>query len=318
MGSYTITKKKEEFEVYTNKSKIERYSGVSKKIEANTTISEIERCSGLTEKEFYNTYVKNSLPVVISDKSSWTSSEKFTPEYFKSNYNHLKRTIDGKTYSLSEIIDLCIASTPENKAPYPNIYNVSLDFPEYLTDIPETLYGKSNRLQSPLIPKFISKRTNKRELFFGGKGCSFPTLHIDYLGVHTQLTQIIGEKDFILYSPNQTSYLYPYKLRPTHSPVNILNPDYEKFPLFKNATAIKTTLKPGETIFIPAGWWHTTYIHNFNVTYAIDHVNSFNWNYFMDEIYLAAKKNHPKLTSTIKAYKVIMGKVFNAKEFLFN
>ena len=93
-----------------------------------------------------------------------------------------------------------------------------------------------------------------------------------------------------------------------------MNPDYNKFPLFKNAKALKITLNPGETIFIPSGWWHTTYVHNFNLTYAIDHVNSFNWNKFMDENYLVAQKHYPKLAWAIKAYKVIMGKAFNLKE----
>lgn len=281
-------------------------------------VSEIERCSGLSEKEFYNTYVKNSVPVVVTDKAKWVSSEKFTPEFFKSNYDHLERTIDGKTYTLSEIIELCKASTPENRAPYPNIYDLNKDFPEYVEDIPLIVYGKSNRLFSSLLLNTFAKRTNQRQLFFGGKGCSFPILHIDYLGVHTQLTQIIGEKDFILYSPDQTPYFYPDEVLRNQSPVNIMDPDYEKFPLFKKAKAITTTLKPGETLFIPSGWWHTTYIHNFNLTYAIDHVNAYNWNTFMDEIYLSAKQNHPKLAWIVKGYKVVLGKAFDLKESVLN
>ncbi len=287
-------------------------------METNAITCTIDRVSGLSEKEFYNKYVKGSLPVIVTDKGEWTKKEKFTTDYFKTNYNHLTRTVNGKTYTLSEIIDLCEASTPENKAPYPNIFDVQRDFPEYLDDIPEMFYGKSNRLQSSLLPDYIAKRTNKRELFFGGKGCSFPTLHIDYLGVHTQLVQIIGEKDFILYSPDQTPCFYPDKIKTNQSPVDITNPDYEKYPLFKNAKAIRTTLKPGEMLFIPSGWWHTTYIHNFNLTYAIDHVNSYNWDTFMEENYLAAKKSHPKIAWIAKVYKVIMGRLFNLKENLFD
>lgn len=287
-------------------------------MEAIMNIPKIERLNNLSNETFYNDYVRKSLPVVIRDKAKWTTLEKFTPEYFIANYNHLTRTIDGKTYTLSEIIDLCKKSTAENKAPYPNIFDVDRDFPDYVNDIPEMFYGKSNRLRSPLLPGFIAKRTNQRQLFFGGKGCSFPTLHIDYLGVHTQLTQVIGEKEFILYSPDQTPYLYPDKDIHTHSPVNIIKPDYEKYPLFKHAKSLKITLKPGETLFIPSGWWHTTYVHNFNLTYAIDHVNAFNWNTFMDESYIAATKNYPKLAWTVKAYKVIMARIFNIKESLFN
>ncbi|MGK0448489.1 MAG: hypothetical protein ACJA2M_002286 [Polaribacter sp.] len=281
-------------------------------------ISSIDRCSNLSNHEFYNTYVKYSLPVVISDKAEWTSLEKFKPEYFKSNYNHLVRTIDGKTYTLSEIIDLCKSSSPENKAPYPNVYDLHKDFPEYLEDIPEMFYGRSNRLHSRLLPKVIAKQTNQQQLFFGGKGCSFPTLHIDYHYVHTQLTQIIGNKDFILYPPNQTPYLYPDKTNHNHSQVDTVNPDYNKFPLFKNAKSVKITLKPGEILFIPSGWWHTTYIHNFNLTYAIDLVNSFNWNKFIDENYLVAQKHYLKFAWLVKFYKVIFGKIFNMKERVIN
>jgi hypothetical protein len=30
-----------------------------------------------------------------------------------------------------------------------------------------------------------------------------------------------------------------------------------QFPLFKKATPIYVDLAPGETLFMPAGWWHT-------------------------------------------------------------
>jgi hypothetical protein len=169
-----------------------------------------------------------------------------------------------------------------------------------------------------LLPNIISSRNNGRELFFGGKGCSFPRLHIDVNWVHTQLTQIIGHKEFILYPPEQTPYLYPDAEQPNYSPVNIIDPDYTKYPLFKKAKPFKITLKPGETIFIPSGWWHTTYIHDFNLTYATDHVNAFNWNIFLDKNYLSAKKHYPKIAWGLKVYKVIMGRIFNLKEAVFN
>jgi len=57
----------------------------------NINISIIDRCSGLSKKEFYNRYVKKSLPVIIKDKAQWTTLAKFTPEYFRSNYDHLTK-----------------------------------------------------------------------------------------------------------------------------------------------------------------------------------------------------------------------------------
>lgn len=138
---------------------------------------------------------------------------------------------------------------------------------------------------------------------------------------HTQLTQIIGEKEFILYPPDQTPYLYSEEVLSNYSMVDITNPDYDKFPLFKKAKPLSIAVKEGETIFIPSGWWHTTYIHNFNLTYAVDHLNAFNWNIFMDKTYEAAKRQYPKYTWAIwviKVYKGVMGKVFSVKESLLN
>ncbi len=284
-------------------------------------INQIERCSGLSKKEFYSKYVKNGLPVVVTDMPNWSAFDKFTPEFFKANYGNLKRTVNGQTYSLTEIIDLCQASTPENKSPYPNIFAMRVDFPELIQDVkPELVYGRSNRLFSKLLPHIFLKRIeNQHQLFFGGHGNAFPNVHIDEFWVHTQLTQIIGDKEFILFAPDQTPYMYVDKVSNRKSLVNnIHEPDLDKFPLFKNAKPLKVTVHPGESIFIPSGWWHTTYIHNFNLTFSLDHVNAFNWNAFMDINKEAVRINHPSLAWIVTVYKVIAGKVFNLKEAIFN
>ena len=40
------------------------------------------------------------------------------------------------------------------------------------------------------------------------------------------------------------------------SPVDILNPDLERFPLFTRARRLECTLTPGDVLFMPAFWWH--------------------------------------------------------------
>ena len=40
------------------------------------------------------------------------------------------------------------------------------------------------------------------------------------------------------------------------SPVDILNPDYEKFPLFGEAVPLRCRIERGEFLFLPSGWWH--------------------------------------------------------------
>ena len=40
------------------------------------------------------------------------------------------------------------------------------------------------------------------------------------------------------------------------SAVSVLAPDLEKYPLFANAAFTDTVLGPGDSLFIPRGWWH--------------------------------------------------------------
>lgn len=40
------------------------------------------------------------------------------------------------------------------------------------------------------------------------------------------------------------------------SPVDILDPDYERFPLFRGAKRLQCVLRPGDVLFMPAFWWH--------------------------------------------------------------
>jgi hypothetical protein len=78
---------------------------------------------------------------------------------------------------------------------------------------------------------------------------------------HGFLGQIFGRKKITLYSPDQENCLYPYRAFNTFRPcwTGPDKPDYERFPLFKKAQPIEVILKPGETLFIPLGWFHCVF-----------------------------------------------------------
>lgn len=40
------------------------------------------------------------------------------------------------------------------------------------------------------------------------------------------------------------------------SPVDILKPDYDRFPKFKDARALNCTINEGDVLFMPSFWWH--------------------------------------------------------------
>ncbi|KAE8591067.1 hypothetical protein XENTR_v10018302 [Xenopus tropicalis] len=71
--------------------------------------------------------------------------------------------------------------------------------------------------------------------------------------------QIKGYKRCILFPPEQFECLYPY---PVHHPcdrqsqVDFENPDFERFPNFRNVLGYETVVGPGDVLYIPMYWWH--------------------------------------------------------------
>ena len=275
------------------------------------TLRTIDKRSGLSHQELLNEYVKPGLPVVLTDATRhWSAMGKFTPAFFKQHYGHLTKEIKGHTYSMAEVADLIVTSSPANPAPYPFNLNIEKFFPELLADLqPEIVFGKSDRVKHPLLPKLMLRGTQVYELFLGGNGASFPYLHIDALYLHTQITQLYGSKEFILFSPDQTPYLYPKADNKKVAQVDIFNPDYEQFPLFRHATPVRVTVEEGETILFPTKWWHTTQIHEPCISVGRVHLNEWNWADFNRDNFELRRKKHPAVALATLAYGKVLGQL---------
>lgn len=92
-------------------------------------------------------------------------------------------------------------------------------------------------------------------------GATTATCHFDALD--NIACCVAGKRRFTLFPPDQISNLYPGPLEPTPggqviSLVDFQNPDYQKFPRFKDAllTAQVAELEPGDALFLPSMWWH--------------------------------------------------------------
>ncbi|HVY24397.1 MAG TPA: cupin-like domain-containing protein [Steroidobacteraceae bacterium] len=73
----------------------------------------------------------------------------------------------------------------------------------------------------------------------------------------------VGSRRFTIFPPDQIFNLYPGPLEPTPggqaiSIVDFKNPDFEKYPRFRDALANAQVaeLQAGDAIFIPSMWWH--------------------------------------------------------------
>lgn len=89
------------------------------------------------------------------------------------------------------------------------------------------------------------------------------TVCAHYDGSDNLACVVAGRRKFILFPPEQVANLYPGSLNftPAGAPVSLVNlhdPDFERYPLFKTAleNSYSAELYPGDAIFIPMLWWH--------------------------------------------------------------
>ncbi|MDC6166860.1 cupin-like domain-containing protein [Paucibacter sp. XJ19-41] len=88
-------------------------------------------------------------------------------------------------------------------------------------------------------------------LWIGPAGTKTPLHHDTCMLFHTQ---IIGSKRWRLVSPLEWARMYNHSH--VFSPVDLDAPDHGRYPDVAAARVLDVVVRPGETLFLPLGWWH--------------------------------------------------------------
>jgi histone arginine demethylase JMJD6 len=247
---------------------------------------EVQKVGDISYKDFMENFYKPGIPVVFKNASKvWKANGLFKPDWFRKNFGDRAIEKNGKKYTMNEVLDLVETSTESNPAPYPFIFDIPALLPEVLPLIEplDLNYAKPNWLGSKWFKK--GSWGSVTEIFIGGPGGKFPYVHLDYYHLNAWITQLYGDKQFTVFPRGQEEFLYPKSDDPWRSDINIFNPDYEKYPLYRNATPINFTVSAGETLFIPFGTWHTAYSLTPTISVAFDQLNSKNFKDFMKDVW---------------------------------
>ncbi|HEY0731495.1 MAG TPA: cupin-like domain-containing protein, partial [Chitinophagaceae bacterium] len=102
----------------------------------------------------------------------------------------------------------------------------------------------------------------KYPMLFTGGATSITHMHFDIDLSHILHTQFCGRKRVLMFPFSEQYKLYrkPFEVLSmadfSHYYQQNGSPDYEKFPALRLAEGFDFVLEPGDTLFMPAGYWH--------------------------------------------------------------
>jgi hypothetical protein len=228
-------------------------------LELDPLYGHVEKRSRVPMGEFLERYVFGSRPLVLTDVArDWPALERWSPQDLSQRFGHLdvqiqaERSADPnyeankldhrRTIRLADFVGQVLSGGVTNDY-YLTANNEVLRRPEFapiLADI--------GTLPDFCDPARLSERAS---FWFGPAGTVTPLHHDTLMLCHTQ---IVGRKRWRFISPLQTPLLY--NSFDVYSPIDIDRPDLDRYPLFEQATVLEVIVEPGETVFLPLGWWH--------------------------------------------------------------
>lgn len=222
----------------------------------------IERRSNLSYEQFLKEYLIPGKPVILTGvMEDWPAMSKWGAEYFKSTLSNQKVKVavsengmfpskpeqgwsatDYEQMDFFDYLNMIEDSKKLEKVYYLQHKSLPDVFPELLNDIQ--------------IPKYIKSPNPTINLWIGSGGNVTP-IHYDFSS--NFLAQVKGEKKVILFEPSQSRNLYALSVKSKNSnlsPINTINPDFNKHSKYRNIPYYECTIEPGQMLFIPLFWWH--------------------------------------------------------------
>jgi hypothetical protein len=221
----------------------------------------VDKVEYISPEDFKKNYYLPKKPLVITGLAKqWPAYNKWTWDYFKEIvgdkkvglYNNVKSDAytpintadDYKTFG--EYVDM-IQKGPAAWRIF--LFNIFDHAPQLIQDFtwPEDL---------------MKGYVKKYPMLFTGGQTSITHMHFDIDLSHILHTQFAGRKKVLLFRHEEQHKLYrkPFEVLSladfSNYNQNSGNPDYEKFPALKYATGYELILEHGETLFMPAGYWH--------------------------------------------------------------
>lgn len=218
-------------------------------------LKSIDRVCGLSKKDFLQQYFKPQKPVILEDAiTNWPAYERWNFDYIRQVAGNKTvplyddRPVDHKdgfnephaTMNMADYIDL-LEREPTKFRIF--LWNLLKEVPELQKDFKQLDLGLPILKGLPM-------------LFFGGQK-SYTFMHYDIDLANIFHIHFQGEKRVVLFDQKQTEFMYkvPHSLI-VREDIDFANPDYKKWPGLNLINGFEGTLKHGDVLYMPEGYWH--------------------------------------------------------------
>lgn len=138
--------------------------------------------------------------------------------------------------------------------------------PDATSDLPPYVGNLSLRELNRLChwPTWFDKMGPPR--FWIGPARTVTPLHCDY--DDNIFAQLWGTKRIFLAPPHHDAFLYTREANPLlfGSPFDPEAPDFDAFPLARQAALVEIVVEPGDMLYVPAGWYHQVRALSFSLS----------------------------------------------------
>ena len=218
----------------------------------------IERRDCPSVEEFEARYLRPARPVILVDIArDWPAIQGWQFDRLKARFANedvqvqagrssdpdfeLNKVNLVRTMRFGDFIDRILSDGDGNDC-YLTAFNELSKRPEFASMVAEI--GK--------LPPYVDRTRLHTGLHLWIGGRSITPLHHDTVMLFH--TQVVGRKRWRLISPLDTPKVYNYT--GVFSKVDLDTLDLKRFPRMDGVRWIDLALEPGETLFLPLGWWH--------------------------------------------------------------
>lgn len=218
--------------------------------------------------DFDSNYLQPQKPVIIKGLADQTfAGQHWSIDYFKKTMGDVSLDIYDNRNTKAAASAFTTADLKMKFRDYLEVIekNEHTDLRIFLCNLFK--YNPELRKQYPCPEFFKGLLDHTGFMFFGGKDTTV-RIHYDIDMSNVLHTHFGGRKRVVLIAPEYSAFLYRLPIN-TYSLVNFDDPDYDKFPALKYVKGYEVILEPGDTLFMPSGYWHyMTYLEgSFSVSY---------------------------------------------------